>query len=206
MTAQDAIATKDQTTLNEQTTRLEKIKSDQRQALIDLHTAITQAPKLIAAQIDPTSAQAIYDELSKLDPADHQAAIEALSSRLGVSPLSIVSGLQSIIGTDDTKKLDTQAKKLSIARDEQLLSQGGSGGAGTFKLTNTDTGKLQGVGLTSAEIKAIQSDINTKGATAVLANPQLTTEQQTAIKNILTPPNSADALVNAIQNLNIGGN
>ena len=132
MTAQDAIATKDQTTLNQETARLDTIHTQQRQALIDLHTAITQAPKLISAQISPSDASAIYDELSKMDPADHQAAIEALASKLGISPLTIVSGLQADIAAGNKATLATANSQATL---DKKLKSGGSGGKGAATIT-----------------------------------------------------------------------
>lgn len=100
--------------LKEQMANIKQIQADKATALKEYYTGITQSPKLAAAQIDPTSAQAMLDSMNTLDATDKEAFIHAVASKFGLDPAAVVQSLSSVVTASGKANLATANAKATL--------------------------------------------------------------------------------------------
>lgn len=116
-------------TLNEKMTYVKQIEAQQKQALSDFQTNITNQTVKAAADAKAISG-AVYQTMSTLDDADKEAFINAVSQKYSIPPATLVSAL--------TDYQNTQAKTdLSIKNSQSTLDKKNNPSSGTGAVSKT---------------------------------------------------------------------
>lgn len=139
MDAKTAQSNNDFKALEDATTQLKNIQTAKAQAIKDLNTTITQSPKLASAQIDPDTAQQMLTTMQTLDPADQQSFIEAIASKFGISPLTVVASLNSI--TTASNKAALATKNATATLDNKVNPKAKTPSAGSISKDQISQGE-----------------------------------------------------------------
>lgn len=128
--ATDAQENNDFKTLQEKTDYIKQLKQDQKTAITDMYTGLSNQTK--SSDIE---AHDIYDSLQTLDPNDQEAFINAVANKFNLPVAALVQSLADEKGKRTTADLKTQNSQATLDK------KSGSGGSSTFKIS-TNVAKI----------------------------------------------------------------
>lgn len=112
-------------TLNEKMTYVKQIEAQQKQALTDFQTNITNQTVKAAADAKAISG-AVYQTMSTLDDADKEAFINAVSQKYSIPPATLVSALTDYHNTQTKTDLSIENSQKSLDKKNNPSSGTGS--------------------------------------------------------------------------------